>query len=77
MYKYVFSGPGTINFKTPKVNSLDEIKKVFNQYPDHIESHLEYPNGLIIDSATYCDRVEYVTNKRLIVLEDCSIGFED
>lgn len=77
MYKYVFKGPGSINFKTPKVNSLDEIKKVFNQFPDHIESHLEYPNGLIIDSVTYCDRIEYATNKRLIVLEDCSIGFED
>lgn len=77
MYKYVFTGPGTLNIKTPKVNSFDEVKKSFKQFPDHIESHLEYPNGLILDTITYPDRVEYSSNKRLIVLEDCSISFEE
>lgn len=77
MFKYTFTGPGTLNIKTPKVNNFNEIKKIFQQFPDHIESHFEYPNGLILDTITYCDRVEYSSNKRLIVLEDCSISFEE
>lgn len=77
MYKYTFSGPGKLNIQTPKVNNLDEIKKVFQQFPDHIESHLEYPNGLILDTVTYADRIEYTSNRPLIVLEDCSIAFEE
>ena len=77
MYKYTFSGPGKLNIKTPKVDNLEEIKKVFHQFPDHIESHLEYPNGLILDTITYADRIEYTSNRPLIVLEDCSIAFEE
>lgn len=77
MYKYVFSGPGTLNIKSPKVNSVSEIKSDMKQYADHIEGHFEYPNGLILDTVTYADRIEYTSNKRLIVLEDCSIAFEE
>lgn len=77
MYKYVFTGPGTLNIKTPQVNSVSEIKFSSNQYADHIESHFEYPNGLILDSITYPDRIEYTSNRRLVVLEDCSIAFEE
>lgn len=77
MYKYTFSGPWNINIKTPKVNSFADIKKEMNQFPDRIESHFEYPNGLILDTVTYADHIEYISNKKLIVLEDFSIAFEE
>jgi hypothetical protein len=77
MYKYVFSGPGAFNIKTPQVNDISEIKTNMKQFPDHIESHFEYPNGLILDTITYANKIEYSSNKRLIVAEDCSIIFEE
>lgn len=77
MYKYVFKGPGTVNIKTPKINNISDIKTNFKQFPDHIEGHYEYPNGLILDTIAYSDRIEYTSNKRLIVLEDFSIAFEE
>ena len=48
-----------------------------NQFPDRIESHFEYPNGLILDTVVYADHIEYISNKKLIVLEDFSIAFEE
>lgn len=77
MYHYVFKGPGKVNIKTPEVNSITDIKTSFKQFPDHIEGHYEYPNGLIFDTISYSNRIEYTSNKRLIVLEDFSIAFED
>lgn len=77
MYKYVFNGPGTLNIKTPKVENFSDIKIDLKQFPDHIENHSEYPNGLVVDVLQYEDRIEYTSNKRLVVLEDFSIGFED
>ncbi len=77
MYHYTF-GPGTCNnIKTPKVNSLDEIKKSINQTIDCIKTHLEYPNGLILDTEVWADKIEYTSNKRIIMLEDGTLGFED
>lgn len=77
MYKYIFNGPGTINIKTPKVDDFKDIKININQFPDHIENHSEYPNGLILDMYEYSDHIEYISNKKLIVLEDFSIAFEE
>ena len=77
MYKYVFKGPGSINIKTPHVEKFSDIKIDLNQFPDHVENHSEYPNGLILDITEYADRIEYLSNKKLIVLEDFSIAFED
>lgn len=77
MYKYVFSGSGTINIKTPHVNKFSDIKVNLKQFPDHIENHSEYPNGLILDIFEYADHIEYISNKKLIVLEDFSIAFEE
>ncbi len=74
MYKYIQTA-GTINIKTPATN-MSEIKTSFKQFADHIERHSEYPNGLILDVVEYSDRIEYTSNKKLIVLEDFSIGFE-
>lgn len=76
MYKYVLSGPGSINIKAP-VNNISDIKFKSTQYPDHIESHFEYPSGLIFDTIICPNKVEYISNKKLIVLEDFSIAFED
>lgn len=76
MYKYVFNGPGSINIKTPKVDKFSDIKVNLKQFPDHIENHFEYPNGLILDIFEYADHIEYISNKKLIVLEDFSIAFE-
>lgn len=74
MYKYIQTS-GAVNIKTPATNMAD-IKSTFKQFADHIERHSEYPNGLILDIVEYSDRIEYSSNKRLIVLEDFSIGFE-
>lgn len=77
MYKYVFAGPGTINIKTPHVDKFSDIKVNLKQFPDHIENHSEYPNGLILDVFEYADHIEYISNRKLIVLEDFSIAFEE
>lgn len=76
MFKYVLSS-GTVNIKTPKVDNFSDIKITTKQFPDHIENHFEYPNGLILDIIEYADRIEYISNKKLIVLEDFSIAFEE
>lgn len=74
MYKYTFTGPGSVNIKTPNAKSL---KADVKQFADHIENHSEYDNGLILDIFQYPDKFEYISNKRLIVLEDFSIAFEE
>ncbi len=76
MYKYVLNS-GKVNIKTPKVDKFTDIKISTKQFPDHIESHSEYPNGLILDIFEYADHIEYISNKKLIVLEDFSIAFEE
>ncbi len=77
MYHYVFGIGSAINVKTPKVNSLDEIKKEIKQTAECISSHFEYPNGLIIDVIQTASKIEWTTNKRIILLEDGTLGFED
>lgn len=76
MYKYVLTS-GTANIKTPKVDNFSDIKITTNQFADHIETHEEFPNGLILDISEYADRIEYISNKKLIILEDFSIAFEE
>lgn len=76
MYKYILTS-GTVNIKTPKVDNFSDIKISTKQFADHIESHEEFPNGLVFDRTQYADRIEYISNKKLIVLEDFSIAFED
>ena len=76
MYKYVLKA-GFVQIKTPKVNNLADIKNSTKQFADHIEKHSEYPNGLILDIYEYSDKIEYISNKKLIVLEDFSIAFEE
>lgn len=74
MYKYVFTGVGSVNIKTPNANN---VKADIKQFADHVENHSTYDNGLILDIFQYPDRIEYNSNKRLIVLEDFSIAFEE
>lgn len=76
MYKYVFKTPGNVSIKTPYAK-ISDIKSSFNKFPDHIDSHFEYPNGLILDISQYADHTTYISNKKLIVLEDFSIAFEE
>ena len=76
MYKYILNS-GTVTIKTPKVDNFSDIKITSTQYSDRIEKHSVYPNGLILDIIQYSDHVEYISNKKLIVLEDLSIAFED
>lgn len=77
MYKYVFTTGSAISVKTPKVNNLDEVKKSFEQSVESIKSHLEYPNGLIIDTELYADKIIWLTNKRIILSEDGKLEFEE
>lgn len=77
MFHYEFGIGSVINVKTPKVNSLDEIKKEFTQTANQISSHFEYPNGLILDIIQTASKIEWTTNKRIILLEDGTLGFED
>ena len=77
MYKYTFGVGSCINVKTPKVDSLDDIKKTFEQSADCIKSHLEYPNGLVLDIEERPAQIIYVSNKRIILLEDGTLGFEE
>lgn len=77
MYKYTFGVGSCINVKIPKVNSLDEVKKNIEQSADCIRSHFEYPNGLILDVEQTADCIKWSSNKRVILLEDGTLGFED
>lgn len=74
MYKYTFTGPGCINIKTPTAKN---VKTNIKQFADHIENHSEYDNGLILDIFEYPNKFEYISNKKLIVLDDFSIAFEE
>ncbi|MCI9434040.1 MAG: hypothetical protein HFI86_02025 [Bacilli bacterium] len=78
LYKYVFeSSLGNLNVKTPKVEKFSDIKITIEKSKDCIHNHSEYPNGLIIDSTQYADKVIWMTNKRIILLSDGTLGFED
>jgi hypothetical protein len=78
MYKYVVnSSVGHIFVKTPKVENFQDIKKDIVQKPDCIINHSIYPNGLDITTTQYSDKCEIVSNKRIIVLEDFTLSFED
>lgn len=76
MYKYVAT-KGQINIKTPHVDSFSDIKITTEQTADCIKMHEEFPNGLILDIIQYCDKTEYISNKRIIADEDFSLKFED
>lgn len=76
MYKYVLRG-GNINIKTPHVDKFSDIKITTEQTEDCIKMHEEFPNGLILDITQYSDKIEYLSNKRIIVDEDFSLKFED
>ena len=77
MYKYTFGIGSCITVKTPKINDLSDIKKSFEQTADCIKSHYEYPNGLILDVEQHPDQIIYISNKRIILLEDGTLGFEE
>lgn len=74
LYTYVCRGSATI--KTPNVN-LAEVKISHSQSAERIKTHEELPNGLILDIYQYPDRVEYISNKRIIADDDLSLKFED
>lgn len=76
MYKYTLKS-GNVSIKPPKVDSLSEIKITTEQTSDCVKIHEEFPNGLIFDMIQYSDRIEYITNKKIIVLEDFTLAFED
>lgn len=77
MYHYSFKIGSCVSIKTPNVSNLNEIKKTFEQSADCIKTHFEYPNGLILDIKQTAELIEWTTNKRIILLEDGSLGFED
>lgn len=77
MYKYTFGVGTSVNVKTPEINSLDDVKKEIIQTADGFKAHFEYPNGLILDTEIRADKIEYISNKRIILLEDGTLGFED
>lgn len=77
MYTYTFTSGSNINVKTPKVNNIKEIKFNADQTAECIKSRFEYPNGLVIETEQYCDKIVWVTNKRIILLENGALGFED
>ena len=76
MYKYTLTG-GNITIKTPHVDNISDIKMTTEQTSEYIKRHEEFPNGLILDIFQYADRVEYISNKKIIVAEDFSLTYED
>lgn len=78
LYKYVFdTNTGPINVKTPKVENFSDIKIEVTKSVDCIHNHSEYPNGLVWDITQYTDKIIWMTNKRIILLSDGTLGFED
>lgn len=78
LYKYVFdANTGPINIKTPKVEKFSDIKIDVQKSIDCIHNHTEYPNGLVWDITQYADKTYWMTNKRIILLGDGTLGFED
>ena len=76
MYKYILHG-GQVNVKTPHVENLSDILISSEQTSEYVKIHEEFPNGLVLDITQFPDKIEYVSNKRIIVLEDFSLAFED
>ena len=74
-YIYVCRGQATI--KLPHVDNFSDIKIQVTQSAERIKTHEEFPNGLILDIYQYPDRVEYISNKRIIADSDLSLKFED
>lgn len=78
MYTYTFTNTnGNLSIKTPHVDKFSDIKIELEKTDECIESHYEYPNGLILDITQYADKIIWVSNKRIILLENGSLGFED
>lgn len=76
MYKYVFT-EGNMHISTPKVDKFSDIKTNAKVLPGRIETHSEYPNGLIVDVVQTSNKIEFTTNKRIIQLENGSLCFEE
>lgn len=77
MYKYVFKANTKFTIKTPKVNSIKDIKVHHTQSEDKIENHSIYPNGLDLFITQYDDEIEIISNKPIIEDENNTLKFED
>ena len=78
MFNYSFTNAdGNVVIKTPKVNSLNDIKKDVKQDAECIVNHSIYPNGLDITMSQLVDKIIISSNKKLIKNEDGSYSFEE
>lgn len=75
--KYTYVCRGTATIKTPHVDKFSDIKIETSQTAERIKIHEEFPNGLIFDMYQYPDKIEYITNKRIIADDDLTLKFED
>lgn len=66
MFEYTFT-EGEVKILTPFCSDLNQIKyEVISHTPDCIHSISTYPNGFVIESFTYSNKVIHKTNKPLV-----------
>ena len=70
MFEYTFTD-GEIKILTPFCSDLSQIKhEVISQTPDCIHSISTYPNGFVIESFVYNNKIIHKTNKPLVKNSD-------
>ncbi|EGS9997877.1 hypothetical protein I9Y31_000052 [Clostridium perfringens] len=76
MFQYTFTN-GDFKINTPFCKDFSQVKnKIISQSAECIHSISEYPNGFVIESLQYADKVVLKTNKDLIVNDDGSIDVQ-
>lgn len=68
---------GNATIRTPHVDNFSDIKIEVTQSAERIKTHEEFPNGLVFDMYQYPDRIEYISNRRIIADDDLTLKFED
>lgn len=77
MFTKTFPFGSDPEIKTPKVNSMNEVKVSSEQTANCIKSKYEYPNGLIFEIEQYFNKIILTSNKELVQLEDGTYTFKD
>lgn len=71
-----FDLSGEVKIIIPDLKDMNDVKKEIIQSADCIKTHLEYPNGLILDFEQVAGKISLHCNKKIIKNDDGTFTFE-
>lgn len=74
MFEYTFPAGSDFKILTPFDIDFNDIKKEITQTAEYIRNLSTYPNGLILDTLQYPDKIIIKSNKELVDNGDGTIS---